>query len=153
MNPNTVPSGQVSTRVCLRGRAATVAHQRSKVHRNYSPCGLPPQRSSGRILRPERNAGDLDLHNFCAKKGDYKLVRSNISGDVSSPFILDRLAMENYFKDARLIRGTLTDVWNDLERVGIVDFSVINKNIRTIGQTNRSALAPSGNLDVSLNHY
>jgi hypothetical protein len=32
---------------------------------------------------------------------------------------------EDYFRNARLVRETLAEVWNDLERVGIVEFSVI----------------------------
>ena len=59
------------------------------------------------------------------RSGDYKVVRSQVSGQLSPPFILDRIAMENYFIDAELVRGTLTEVWSDLERVGIVEFSVI----------------------------
>jgi hypothetical protein len=59
------------------------------------------------------------------RSGDYKVVRSQVSGEASSPFIFDRVAMENYFRDAKLVRGTLIDVWGDLERVGIVEFSVI----------------------------
>ena len=53
------------------------------------------------------------------------MVRSQVSGQLSPPFILDRIAMENYFIDAELVRGTSTEVWSDLERVGIVEFSVI----------------------------
>ena len=59
------------------------------------------------------------------RSGDYKVVRSQVSGHVWLPFILDRSAMENYFSDAELVRGTLTEVWSDLERVGILEFSVI----------------------------
>jgi hypothetical protein len=58
------------------------------------------------------------------RSGDYKVVRSQVSGQVSPPFILDRSSMENYFSDAELVRGTLAEVWSDLVRVGIVEFSV-----------------------------
>lgn len=59
------------------------------------------------------------------RSGDYKVERSQLSGQLSPPFILDRIALENYFMDAGLVRGTLAEVWNDLDRVGIVEFSVI----------------------------
>jgi hypothetical protein len=59
------------------------------------------------------------------RSGDYKVERSDVSGQPSPPFILDRIAIEDYFGNAKLVRGTLAEVWNDLERVGIVEFSVI----------------------------
>jgi hypothetical protein len=59
------------------------------------------------------------------RSGNYKIVRSRASGEARDQIILDRLAMELYFKDSTLVRGKLTDAWNDLDRVGIVEFSVI----------------------------
>jgi hypothetical protein len=59
------------------------------------------------------------------RSGEYKIVRSQVSGQLSSPLILDRIAMAGYFSDAKLVSGTLAEVWNDLERMGIVEFSVI----------------------------
>jgi hypothetical protein len=58
------------------------------------------------------------------RSGDYKVERSDVSGQPSPPVVFDRIAMEDYFRDAKLVRGTLAEAWNDLERVGIVEFSV-----------------------------
>ena len=56
---------------------------------------------------------------------DHKVERSDVSGQPSPPLILDRIAMEDYFRNAKVVRETLAEVWSDLERVGIVEFSVI----------------------------
>ena len=39
---------------------------------------------------------------------------------MAAPIILDRLAMELYFKDTSLVGETLTDAWNDLDGIGVV---------------------------------
>jgi hypothetical protein len=59
------------------------------------------------------------------RSGDYcKVERSDVSRQLSPPVVHDGIAMEDYFRDAKLVRGTLAEVWNDLQRVGIVEFSV-----------------------------
>jgi hypothetical protein len=59
------------------------------------------------------------------RSGDYKIVRSSASGNEAAPITLDRVAMELYFSGRTLVRGTLTGAWDDLDRIGIVEFSVI----------------------------
>jgi hypothetical protein len=59
------------------------------------------------------------------RDGNYRIIRATTSGDVSAPIILNRLAMEDYFRATKLVRGTLTQAWEDLDRVGIVEFTVI----------------------------
>ena len=61
------------------------------------------------------------------RSGDYKVERSDVSAQLSPPLVLDRIATEDYFMDAKLVRGTLAEAWNDLARVGIVEFSVIEQ--------------------------
>jgi hypothetical protein len=59
------------------------------------------------------------------RNGDYKIVRSSASGNEAAPITLDSVAMGLYFSGRTLVRGTLTDAWDDLDRIGIVEFSVI----------------------------
>ena len=59
------------------------------------------------------------------RSGDHKVERSDVSGQPSPPLILDRIAMEDYFRNAKAVRETLAEVWSDLEGVGIVKVSVI----------------------------
>lgn len=56
--------------------------------------------------------------------GNCRLTRSTTAGDVSAPVVLRRADVENYFKGSVLVRGTLADAWEHLDRVGIVEFSV-----------------------------
>ena len=58
--------------------------------------------------------------------GNYRVTRSTTARDVSAPIILRRPDLENYFKGSVLVRGTLPDVWKDLDQVGIVEFSVVD---------------------------
>jgi hypothetical protein len=46
------------------------------------------------------------------RSGDYyKVERSDVSRQRSPPVVLNGIAME----DAELVRGTLAEVWNDLQ--------------------------------------
>jgi len=69
--------------------------------------------------------GVLIFNISLTKNGSCRVTRSTAAGDVTSPVVLRRSDLEHYFKGSTLVRGTLSDVWEDLDRVGIVEFSVI----------------------------
>jgi hypothetical protein len=67
------------------------------------------------------------------KDGDCSVTRSTLSRDADAPVVVRRADLENYFKGSVLIRGkwvgitagTLVGAWNDLDRVGIVELTVM----------------------------
>jgi hypothetical protein len=60
------------------------------------------------------------------KNGNCRVTRFTAAGDVTPPVVLRRPDLERYFQGSVLVRGTLSDVWEDLDQVGIVEFSVID---------------------------
>jgi hypothetical protein len=56
------------------------------------------------------------------RNGDCKVTHSTFSRTLQ-PVVLRRTDLENYFRGVVPVRGTLEDVWKDLDRVGIVEFT------------------------------
>jgi hypothetical protein len=69
--------------------------------------------------------GALIFNISLINNGNCRVTRSTAAGDVTSPVVLHRPDLEDYFKGSVLVRGTLADAWKDLDRVGIVEFSVL----------------------------
>ena len=69
--------------------------------------------------------GALIFNISLINNGNCRVTRSTAAGDVTSPVVLRRPDLEDYFKGSVLVRGTLADAWKDLDRVGIVEFSVL----------------------------
>jgi len=71
------------------------------------------------------DAGALIFNISLTNNGNCRVTRSTAAGDVSSPVVLCRPDLEHYFKGSVLLRGALADAWEDLDRFGIVEFSVV----------------------------
>lgn len=72
------------------------------------------------------DTGSLGLIIFTVaqlKNGDCKVTQSTFSRDLRAPVVLHRTDLENYFRGAVLVRGTLEEALKDLDRVGIVEFT------------------------------
>jgi hypothetical protein len=69
--------------------------------------------------------GKLTFNISLMNNGNCRVTRSTAAGDVTSPVVLRRPDLEDYFKGSVLVRGTLADVWENLDRVGIIEFSVV----------------------------
>jgi hypothetical protein len=72
------------------------------------------------------DTGSLGLIIFTVallKNGDCKVTQSTFSGNVRPPVVLHRTDLKTYFRGAVLVRGTLEEALNDLDRVGIVEFT------------------------------
>ena len=67
--------------------------------------------------------GALIFNISLINNGDCRVTRSTAAGDVTSPVVLRRPDLEDYFKGSVLVRGTLADAWRDLDQVGIVEIS------------------------------
>jgi hypothetical protein len=59
------------------------------------------------------------------RRGRYRVVRSTRSGDVLTHVGMDRMQLADYFRKGMVVSGTLEDVWKELDRAGIVEFSVM----------------------------
>ena len=59
------------------------------------------------------------------RSGRYRVVRSTRSGDVLTHAGMDEKQLAEYFRKGTVVSGTLEDVWKKLDRVGVVEFSVM----------------------------
>ena len=66
------------------------------------------------------------------KDGDCSVTRSTLSRDADGPVVARRADLENYFKGSVLrgkwggiTAGTPVGAWNDLDRVSIVELTVM----------------------------
>jgi hypothetical protein len=84
-------------------------------------------KQAARITRAAMNddTGELGLLLFTVallRNGECKVTHSTFSRTLQT-IVLRRTDLENYFRGVVPVRGTLEDVWKDLDRVGIVEFT------------------------------